>query len=272
MGVEIHPTAIVHSGAEIGAGTVIGPFSVVGARVVIGKDCQIGSHVVVEGNTTIGDENQIFQFASVGARPQDLKYHGEDSLLVIGKRNIIREYVTLQPGTEGGGMRTEVGDENLFMATCHVGHDCHIGNQNVFANCAALAGHVTVGNQVTVGGLGGIHQFVRLGDLSFLGAGAMVSLDIPPFCMAQGDRAALTGLNHVGMGRRGYTEKDITGMKRLFREVLLGPGLFKERLRTASSRSDNSKAQRLFLDFLLSSQRGVAPMRRDAEASLSHGT
>jgi UDP-N-acetylglucosamine acyltransferase len=157
---DIHSTAVVAPEAEIGDGCSVGPYSVIGPKVKLGNGCRVGSHVVIEGNTTIGDENQIFQFASVGAAPQDLKYHGEDSTLQIGSRNIIREYVTLQPGTEGGGMQTTIGDQNLFMACCHVGHDCRVGHRNVFANSAALAGHVTIGNGVIVGGLSGVHQFV----------------------------------------------------------------------------------------------------------------
>ncbi|MCB0340336.1 MAG: acyl-ACP--UDP-N-acetylglucosamine O-acyltransferase, partial [Bdellovibrionales bacterium] len=157
---EVHPSAIIASGAVLGEGTSVGPYSIIGPNVVIGQNCQIGPHVVIEGFTTLGNDNRVFQFASVGSAPQDLKYKGEQSRLEIGSRNIIREYVTLQPGTAGGGMLSKIGDENLFMVSSHVGHDCRVGDKNVFANGVALAGHVQVGNGVILGGLSAIHQFV----------------------------------------------------------------------------------------------------------------
>jgi UDP-N-acetylglucosamine acyltransferase len=261
----IHATAIIAPGAKIGAGTSIGPYSVIGPHVVMGRANRIASHVVIEGLTTLGDENQIFQFASIGAVPQDLKYKGEPSVLKIGNKNIIREYVTLQPGTEGGGMETVIGNSNLFMACSHVGHDGRLGDGNIFANGAGLAGHVTVGSYVTVGGMAGVHQFVNLGDGCFLAGGAMVGKDVPPFCVAQGDHAELVGLNQVGLERRGASAADIQRLRKLYRDVFYaGPGeklRFTERLAQAKENVSDFPLGRQFLDFFAQSKRGVIMAR-----------
>ena len=265
---SIHPTAIIAPGAVIGHGCSVGPYSIIGPRIVLGKNNHIGPHVVLDGNTTFGDENTVFQFASIGAPPQDLKYHGESSTLTIGNKNIIREYVTIQPGTSGGGMKTTVGDGNLFMATTHVGHDTVVGNANIMANGAALAGHVWVGNYVTVGGLSGIHQFVRLGDHCFLGGGAMVVKDIPPFCIAQGDRAVLAGLNVVGLERRGLDANVIQQIKSLYRRIFLSPGTWKEKLAAAESEASGFKEGKFFLEFIGASTRGITlPRGRSRRAA-----
>ncbi|MCB0335344.1 MAG: acyl-ACP--UDP-N-acetylglucosamine O-acyltransferase [Bdellovibrionales bacterium] len=259
----IHPTAVVSDGAVIGVGTEIGPFSVIGPHVVIGANNRIGSHVVIEGHTTIGDENQIFQFASVGAQPQDLKYSGEPSTLTIGNKNRIREYVTLQPGTKGGGMKTVIGSENLFMATVHVGHDCIVGSGNIFANGVALAGHVVVGDYILLGGLSGVHQFVRLGDHAMLGAGSMVAQDIPPFCVAQGDRAALVGIHQIGLSRRGFADEQIAELKQAFRALFVkSGGTFKERLQTLKANTNAGELVSRLVEFIESSERGIAPSRK----------
>jgi UDP-N-acetylglucosamine acyltransferase len=264
---KIHPTAVIAPDAVIGEGTSIGPFSVVGAGVIIGKNNKIGSHTVIEGRTTIGDENQIFQFASVGAEPQDLKYSGEESVLKIGDKNIVREYVTLQPGTSGGGMETVIGDANLFMACSHVGHDSIVGNHNIFANSAALSGHVTIGNWVTMGGLSGAHQFIRIGDHAFLGGGTMVSKDVPPYCLAQGDRAYLFGLNVVGMKRRGFDVTDISILRKLYRDLFLGKGKMADRLELLCEEHSNNKAASFLLDFVKASDRGVVFPRSKGEST-----
>lgn len=260
MSIQIHPTAIVSEGARLGEGTSVGPYSIIGPRVVLGNNTVVSPHVVIEGNTRAGDGNQFFQFCSIGSRPQDLKYKGEESTVEIGDRNIIREYVTIQPGTSGGGMRTVVGNDNLFMGGVHIGHDTILGNGNIFANGVAVAGHVTIGNQVTVGGLSGIHQFVRLGDLCFIGAGAMVSQDIPPFCMAQGDRAALVGLNKIGMQRRGYDDAAVHEIKRVYRELFVSKGIFRSKLERLLAESSGGAA-RILLEFIAASTRGVAQGR-----------
>ena len=261
-GEGIHPTAIVASSAVLGEGTSVGPYSVIGPKVRIGKNNRIGSHVVIEGNTTLGNDNTIYQFASVGAEPQDLKYHGEESTLTLGDGNIVREFVTMQPGTEGGGMKTVVGNKNLFMANCHLGHDGIVGDGNVFANSAALAGHVTIGNRVTVGGLTGIHQFVRVGDFAILSGGSMVVKDIPPYCTAQGDRCYLVGLNPIGLQRGGMSDEDIQKIKVLYRDVILGSGLLKSRIETAREKFQSFKPALAFLDFIGTSSRGVTMARR----------
>lgn len=260
----IHPTAIVADGAVVGAETSVGPYSLIGAQVVLGRKNRVAGHVVLEGHTRIGDENQIFQFASIGAVPQDLKYKGEDSLLEIGSRNSIREYVTLQPGTAGGGMVTRIGSGNLFMACAHVGHDSIIGDGNVFANNVALGGHVTVGDQAVVGAFCGIHQFVRIGNLVMLGAGSMVHKDVPPFCIAQGDRAGLVGINRVGLQRRGYSAEAVRSVHRLFRELFYSAGLFRERLAKARGEFEDDQPAKVFFDFIAGSQRGVLGLRRKA--------
>jgi UDP-N-acetylglucosamine acyltransferase len=259
----VHPTAIVETGAQIGEGTSVGPYSIIGANVVLGRNNRVGPHVVIEGHTTIGDSNQIFQFASIGAAPQDLKFKGEASKLVIGNGNIIREFSTLQPGTTGGGMLTQVGDSNLFMANTHVGHDTFVGNRCVFANSAALAGHVTIGNGVIVGGLSGIHQFVRIGDVAMIAAGAMVSQDVPPYCMAQGDRAKIHGLNRIGLERNGGTRDDLAALRSLYRTIFTPPEpevqakTFKARVSHCRSTAGTNERAAQFLGFLESSERGI---------------
>ncbi|NMC62189.1 MAG: acyl-ACP--UDP-N-acetylglucosamine O-acyltransferase [SAR324 cluster bacterium] len=257
MSIQVHSTAIVENGAEIGDGTSIGPYSVIGRHVKLGANNIIGSHVVIEGNTSIGDGNKIFQFASVGSIPQDLKYHGEESRLVIGSKNLIREFVTLQPGTEGGGMITEIGNGNLFMANSHVGHDSKIGNSNIFANSVAVAGHVQIGSRAILGGLSGIHQFVRLGDLCLISAGAMVSKDVPPFCIAHGDHATLIGINKIGMERAGFDAAEIALVRKLFRMIFLSKGAFKDRINKGASIIGESKAGQSMISFMVGSSRGV---------------
>ena len=260
---DIHSTAVVSPGAELHAECHVGPYSVIGAHVRVGRGTKIGSHVVLEGHTSIGEDNIIFQFASVGAVPQDLKYRGEPSELIIGNRNIVREFVTLQPGTEGGGMKTVIGDGNLFMACSHVGHDGIIGDRCVFANSSALAGHVVVGNGVTVGGMAGIHQFVRLCDLSIIAAGAMVAEDVPPFSMVHGDRARLVGLNMVGLKRAGLTESEISSLRKLYRTVFLSHGRLSERLAIGREKMGQSGPEKVLMDFLeASTQRGIVPLRQ----------
>ena len=257
--VIIHPSAVVSKQAIIGEGTVIGPFTVIGSDVRIGKRNRIGAHVVIDGYTSIGDDNLIYQFASVGAAPQDKKFKGEASTLEIGSKNVIREFVTLQPGTEGGGMRTLIGSGNLFMANCHVGHDCVIGNDNVFANSAALAGHVTIYNRVTVGGLSGIHQFARIGDMAMLGGGAMVAQDIPPYCIAQGDRAKLVGINTIGLQRAGFNDEQIKEVKLVFRKAFMSKR--EESLDEIAKKISDTSPARTLLEFIRNSERGVAALR-----------
>jgi UDP-N-acetylglucosamine acyltransferase len=260
MSIEIHPTALVSPEAKIGDGSCVGPYSIIGPKVTLGTGTKVASHVVIEGHTIAGDGNEFFQFCSIGSRPQDLKYKGEDSVVEIGDRNTIREYVTIQPGTSGGGMRTVIGNGNLLMGSVHIGHDSIVGNSNILANGVAVAGHVKIGNGVTIGGLSGIHQFVQLGDLAFIAAGAMVTQDIPPFCMAQGDRAALVGLNRIGMQRKGLDTNVISEIKRLYRELFVADGPFRQKIEKLTA-SVESEASKTFLSFITNSQRGVAHAR-----------
>lgn len=254
---RIDPRAVVSDGAELDTGVEVGPFSVIGEGVRVGADTVIGSHVVLEGRTTIGSGNRIFQFASVGAIPQDLKYAYEESELVIGDRNQIRECVTINKGTEGGGMVTTIGDDNLIMAYSHVAHDCTIENGVIMANATTLAGHVTMEDGSFIAGLGGIHQFCRVGRLAFIGAGSIVVKDVPPFTTVQGDRAKLVGLNLEGLKRSGLSEEKISNLKKAYR-VLFRSGLVLDeaiaRIKVEVSPDPNIE---ILTDFVLGSKRGV---------------
>jgi UDP-N-acetylglucosamine acyltransferase len=227
---DIDPTAIVAAGARIAASATIGPFCVVGPQAELGEGVQLLSHVVVEGLTSIGEGTVVYPFASLGHRPQDLKYKGEPSRLVIGRRNQIREHVTMNPGTEGGGMLTEVGDDGLFMTHSHVAHDCRVGNGVVFANCATLAGHVTVGDFAILGGLSAVHQYVRIGRYVMVGGMTGVENDVIPFATVTGNRAHLSGLNLVGLKRRGYPREDIHALRTAYRLLFAPEGTMTERM------------------------------------------
>lgn len=258
----IHPTAVIARGAALGVGVQIGPYAVVGPHVQLGDGTTVGPHAVLDGRTTIGAANRIFQFASVGAEPQDLKYRGEPSRLVIGDRNVIREFATLNPGTTGGGMVTTIGDDNLVMNYAHVGHDSRIGNRCILANSSALAGHVTIEDFVFVGGLAAVHQFVRIGESALLGGGAMVTHDVPPFCNASGDRARLRGLNLIGLRRRGFDAGRIRAIKQAYRV------LFDNDLPVAEARSRAAQELGAYPDvarmlaFIAASKRGLCPAGR----------
>jgi len=254
---KIDPRAVVSQGAELDTGVQVGPFSVIGKGVRIGSDTVIGPHVVLEGRTTIGSGNRIFQFASVGAIPQDLKYAGEDSELVIGNRNQIRECATVHRGTRGGGMVTSIGDDGLYMAYSHVAHDCRIGNRVILGNASTLAGHVTIDDGAILSGLTGVHQFCRLGQLSYIGAASVVVKDVPPFTTVQGDRAKLVGLNLEGLKRKGLSADQINNLKRVYR-VLFRSGLVLEKavdkIRAEISSDPNVE---LLIEFVLKAERGV---------------
>ena len=220
----VHATAIVAGGAKLGPGVSIGPYCVIGAEVELAEGVVLHSHVVVEGHTRIGPRTQVFPFASLGHRPQDLKYRGEASQLVIGSDNAIREYVTMNPGTEGGGMITEVGDAGLFMMGAHVAHDCRIGDRVILANNVTLGGHVTVEDDAIIGGLSAVHQFVRIGRGAMIGGMSGIEHDVIPYGLAMGERASLHGLNVIGLKRRGFERDSIKGLgeayERLFNEEM----------------------------------------------------
>jgi UDP-N-acetylglucosamine acyltransferase len=230
MNAQIHPTAIISSGATIGEDVNVGAYSVVGGGVILEKGADIKPHVVVDGNTTVGEGTKIYPFASVGMPPQDLKYNGEPSKLFIGKNCTVREHVTINPGTEGGGMETVVGDNCLLMVGSHVAHDCKVGNGVILANNATLAGHVSVGDYVVIGGLSAVHQFVRIGSYAMIGGMSGVEADVIPYGLVKGDRAFLAGLNLVGMERRGIPRNDIKTLQKAFMSLFSEKGTFEERL------------------------------------------
>ena len=236
MSSSIHPTAVVDRKAELGNDVKIGPYCVIGADVVIGDRCELSSHVVVTGHTRIGQGNRFFSFSTIGEEPQDLKYHGEPSRVEIGDNNKIRENVTINAGTEGGGMVTRLGDGNLLMAYTHVAHDCLLGNHIVLANCSTLAGHVEVDDYAIIGGLSAVQQFVRVGELAMVGGMSGITKDVPPFCMvAGGYRSGLSGLNIVGLKRRGFTHSQIQSLKSIYRILLQGAGKREQRLADAEA-------------------------------------
>ncbi len=244
----IHPTAIIEEGARIGQGVQIGPFCVIGPQVTLGDGVQLKSHVVIAGETSIGPQTVIFPFASIGEVPQDLKYRGERAQLIIGARNRIREYVTMNPGTEGGGGVTRIGDDGLFMAGCHVGHDCQLGDRVILVNNASLAGHCHLDDDVIVGGLSGVHQWVRIGRGAMIGAVTMVTADVIPYGLVQGPRGHLDGLNLVGLKRRGATRADILALRDLLKA--LAAGSFREAARQRAE-EPVTKMERDVLDFIL---------------------
>ncbi|MEM9811102.1 MAG: acyl-ACP--UDP-N-acetylglucosamine O-acyltransferase [Pseudomonadota bacterium] len=237
LGAEIHPTAIVAPGAEIGAGCSIGPYVIVGGDVVLGEKVVIHSHAVVTGHTDVGAGTRIFPFASIGHEPQDLKFAGEETRLVIGARNTIREYVTMNPGTAGGGGITRVGDGNLFMMSVHVGHDCQVGSGVIIANSVALAGHVVVEDNVVIGGLSGIQQFCRIGRGAMIGGMSGVVADVIPYGTTAGERAHLAGLNLIGLKRRGADRDEVNELRAAYSDIFEDASLvFQDRIGRARER------------------------------------
>ena len=233
---QIHPTAIVAPGATLAEDVSIGPYCVVGEEVVLGAGVTLIAHIVVDGRTTIGEKTRIFPFASIGLEPQDLKYRGEKSRLVIGRHNTIREHVTMNPGTEGGGMVTRVGDRGLFMVGAHVAHDCQIGDHVIMANNATLAGHVVVEDYALLGGLSAVHQFVRIGQHAMIGGMSGVERDVIPYGQVMGDRARLSGLNIIGMQRRGFSREDIQTLRSAYQFLFSADGTFNDRVTEMAER------------------------------------
>ncbi|MEW5739947.1 MAG: acyl-ACP--UDP-N-acetylglucosamine O-acyltransferase [Myxococcota bacterium] len=254
---SIHPTAIVDPKAKVHPEAVIGPYAIIGPDVTIGAGTTVGPHTVIDGDTTIGERNRIFHHASIGAQPQDLKYAGEKTKLVIGDENQIREFATLHTGTAGGGGVTRVGNKNLFMAYSHVAHDCIVGNGCVLANAATLAGHVEVGDFVIVGGLSAVHQFTRLGKHAFIAGGGMVVMDVPPYCTAQGDRAELAGLNTVGLTRHGFTEEQISRIKDAYKILFRSKLGLNEAISRLKAEYGSHPEIEVLLDFITTSKRGI---------------
>lgn len=233
---EIHPTAIVSPGARLGDDVVIGPYCVVGEHVSLGAGVSLRAHVVVDGRTTIGGGTRIFPFVSIGLEPQDLKYGGEESSLEIGRNNTIREYVTMNPGTAGGGMVTRVGNNSLFMVGVHIAHDCQVGDSVVMANNATLAGHVVIEDHAILGGLSAVHQFCRIGRHAMVGGLTAVVRDVIPYGQATGDRARLSGINIIGMQRSGFSREDINGLRSAYQFLFSDEGTLVERVDEVAER------------------------------------
>ncbi|WP_299748810.1 acyl-ACP--UDP-N-acetylglucosamine O-acyltransferase [uncultured Tateyamaria sp.] len=236
----IHPSAVVEPGAQVDPTAVVGPFCVIGPNAVIGPDVVLKSHVVVTGHTEVGEGTIVFPFAVIGEVPQDLKFKGEASRLVIGKRNRIREHVTMNCGTEGGGGITRIGDDGLFMAGCHIAHDAQVGDRVIVVNSAAVAGHCVLEDDVIVGGLSGIHQFVRIGRGAIIGAVTMVTNDVIPYGLVQAPRGELDGLNLVGLKRRGVNRSDITALRAAFQMLAQGEGTFHNRAERLGKETDSA--------------------------------
>ncbi len=248
---QVHPTAIVEDGAQLGADCVIGPFCVVGPHVVLGDRVELKSHVVVTGDTEIGEGTVIFQFSVIGEIPQDMKFGGEKTRLRIGARNRIREHVTMNVGTDGGGGVTRIGDDGLFMAGCHIAHDSQVGDRVIVVNSVAIAGHVTLADDVIIGGLSGVHQFVRVGRGAIIGGMTKVLRDVIPYGLVQSEQGALEGLNLVGLKRRGVARAEITALRAAYQMLAQGEGTFQERARRLGEETDSAHVREI-TDFILS--------------------
>ncbi len=257
----VHPSAVIEEGAVIGDGCEIGPFCMVGPEVVLGAGVTLKSHVVVTGDTQIGDGTTVFPFAVLGEIPQDLKFGGEKTRLRIGAHNRIREHVTVNTGTAGGGGVTRVGDECLLMAGCHVAHDAQVGNRVIVVNSTAVAGHCVIEDDVIIGGLCGIHQFVRIGQGAIIGALSMVTSDVVPHGLVMGQRGELEGLNLVGLKRRGVARSDITALRAAFMTLKEGEGTIHDRAERLSHETDSDYVRQM-VDFILGeSDRGLLSPR-----------
>ena len=257
---RLHPTAIIHPKAKLGEGVSVGPYSVVGEHVTVGDGTAIGAHCVIDGRTTMGTDNQIFTGAVIGSIPQDLKYRGEETILVIGDRNKVREYVTINPGTEGGGGKTAIGSDCLLMAYAHVAHDCLLGDRVVLANSVALAGHITIEERAVIGGLVGVHQFVRVGMLSIVGGCSRVIQDVPPYATCVGYPAKVYGLNTEGLRRAGMSEENRQALHHAFRVLFhskLSMSHALEQVAQELGARESSPELRHLLDFIRESKRGV---------------
>jgi len=264
----IHPTAIVDPAAELAAGVSVGPYSIIGSQVVVGPDTEIGPHVVIKDYTIIGARCRIFQFAALGEIPQDLKFAGEVSHLIIGDDNTIREFATMHRGTAGGGGVTRVGRGNLFMAYSHVAHDCLIGDGVIMSNAATLGGHIMVEDRAILGGFAAVHQFSRIGCHAFIGGASAVPRDVPPYAMAVGNRAKLVGLNLVGLKRRGFADSTVQALRQAF-ELLFASGLnLKEGVARVREELPPLPEVQHLLQFVESSERGLVPM--DVKENRSH--
>jgi UDP-N-acetylglucosamine acyltransferase len=254
---SVHASAIVHPDAKIGAGCRIGPFSVVGAGVTLGPQCELMSHAVLDGRVEVGEACRFFPFCSIGLEPQDLKYRGEPTRVVIGRRNTFREFVTVHSGTQGGGAVTTIGDRNLFMAYTHVAHDCRVGSDTIFANAATLAGHVTVEDFAVIGAFSGVHQFCRIGAHAYIGGYSVITQDALPYVLTVGNRAKAYGMNLVGLKRRAFSEASIAALRQAYR-LLFQSNLTTTRALERIDRDLGGIPEVAYLaSFIRSSERGI---------------
>ena len=258
----IHPTTLIAEGARLDPSVSVGPYAVIGANVTIGANTTIGAHCVIEGHTTLGQDNRVFQFASLGGAPQDKKYAGEPTRLVIGNRNTVREFCTFNTGTTQDDGVTRIGDDNWIMAYVHIAHDCVVGNQTILANNATLAGHVQIGDYAIIGGLTGLHQFTQVGAHVMAGFASHISQDVPPFMMVDGNPLAVRGLNLEGLRRRGFSPERLSAIKQMHR-LLYRQGLTLDAARSAIAALPEQHPQAAadiaaMLDFLNTSARGIA--------------
>jgi UDP-N-acetylglucosamine acyltransferase len=254
---QIHPTALIDSGAKIGLGVTVGPYAIIGANVELGEGCQVGHHATLEGPSSIGPRNMIFPYAAIGFKTQDLKYKGEPTYLEIGEGNTFREFSTVHRGT-GPGEKTIIGDGNLFLAYTHVAHNCVVGNRTIFSNNATLAGHVVVGDHVVISGLSAVHQFCRIGAHAIIGGCTKIVQDVPPYLIADGNPAHLRGVNHVGLERRGFTDGDVKALRRAYRLLADKALNFSQAIEKIEASGDGVNPHvGTLLAFLKSTQRGV---------------
>jgi UDP-N-acetylglucosamine acyltransferase len=253
----IHPTAIIHPSAQLDSSVEVGPYSIIGEHVVIGARTTVGSHVVMDGRTQIGEDCDFSPFCSIGLPPQDFKYKGEPTRVIVGNKNIFREYVTIHRGTPTGRNETVIGDHNYFMAYSHVAHDCLIGNHVIMANAAALGGHITIGDRAVLGGLVAVHQFVRIGGYAMIGGGAIVVQDVPPYLIASGNRAELHGLNLIGLKRNGFSSEEITALKRAYKLLFHAHLPLKEAVKESRATWGHLDRVEAFLSFIEKSKRGI---------------
>lgn len=256
--VTVHPTALVEPGAELAAGVQVGAYAIVGSQVRVGSRTCVGSHTILEGRTEIGADCRIGSHVIIGAPPQDVKYHGEPTRLVIGDRTLVREFATIHRASIGGSGVTRIGPESFIMAYAHVAHDCQLGERVIMANLASLAGHVEIGRCAVIGGMSGVHQFVRIGEYAFLGACSAVLQDIPPFVKAQGNRAKPFGLNVVGLRRQGVSAEAIQALKQAYRIVFLSGLNTSQALAQLEQELSGTPEVQRFVDFIKRSQRGIS--------------
>ncbi len=257
---NIHPTAIIQEGASIAKSAVIGPYTFISKKAILHEGVEVAQGAQIHGHTEIGENTKIFQNAAIGAIPQDLKFRGGDVKLIIGKNNTIREFTFFNPGTEDDKGITRIGDNNLFMAYTHIAHDCVIGNNNILANNATLAGHVHLGNHVIVGGMTPVHQFVKIGDHAMIAGASAVAQDIPPFCLAEGNRAIVKSLNIVGLRRR-FEKEDIQALTQAYKMIFRSTQPMKDAAKDLQTQTNNEKVKML-CDFILNTQRGIPYERK----------